>query len=302
MSHGFNSWIVCSMHIWIDVHYFVWVFSKEVRHNHGGWCNIDAIIQQLSSRLSSFSLFLAAFLVFFYFFSFSHLFVRVRVRVLNFFPSSLLNKYPVIKTSCCYCYNYICTLIDGSYYANSREKKKKRTEEKKDEKKEEEKENSTSYSTGELCVHACTQKALLCERERITYWHNATRVYMLSRRIEEEKYMENHTQRGQNKAYSTMLVERMRQREKKKKNVLFLIFLDVVAVVSYPTQTDCFLLYCDCTIECYYIVVSYSFSYHQWRRLIKVYIAFFCLRVIRLENMQINIHETISNKKNISQK
>jgi hypothetical protein len=48
-------------------------------------------------------------------------------------------------------------------------------------------------------------------------------------------------------------------------------------------QTDCFLLHCDCTIDRCCTVVSYSISYHQWRRLTQMHIAF-CLHVIRLAN------------------
>jgi hypothetical protein len=52
-------------------------------------------------------------------------------------------------------------------------------------------------------------------------------------------------------------------------------------------QTDCFLLYCDCTIELCCTIVSHSVYHHRWWRLTHVYTAF-RLCAIRLKKIYTN--------------
>jgi len=151
------------------------------------------------------------------------------------------------------------------------EKKEKRTEEKKGRKKEEEqeqeKENTASYSTGELCEHARTQKTLPCERERIVYCHHTTTAYMLSRGIEEEIHREPYAMRTEQSVFDNASRKNEREREGEKYIYSFFLSLSSSLMLSLllliQMQTGCFLLHCDCTIECYYTVASYSFSYHH---------------------------------------
>jgi hypothetical protein len=101
--------------------------------------------------------------------------------------------------------------------------RKKRTNTRKEERTKEEKTQQLTQQENCTPKHArrrhCPVRAIaITQRQRI-----------YDREEKEEKYMEAHAFRGQNKECSTTLEE---------KNILVLFFLDVVAAASYPSANS----------------------------------------------------------------
>jgi len=166
---------------------------------------------------------------------------------------SLWSGCPVTKTSCCCCYNHAHTYTYIYMVVTTQIVKKKERKKRTKERTKKKKTKRLTQQESRAHMHAYRRHHPISENEWGTDITQRQHIY--DREAKEEKYMKAHTFRAQNKERSAML---------KEKNVLSLsssLMLSLLHLIQ--VQTDCFLLYCDCTIELCCTILSYSVYHHR---------------------------------------